>query len=254
MEKKMEFPVVLNIVLFFVFILLIFFVAIRYSAQVYDLVSEPDQFRTLLLSYGRASVFIYILFQVLQVVVATIPGELVQIAGGYIYGTIGGTIYSVIGIMLGYLIVFSITRLIGYPLVKIFVSENRIERLKSLIQTKRSDAFLFFLFLLPGVPKDFLVYAAGLTPIDPVKFFVIVASARFPALLGSSFIGANLEQRNYIMVAIVFCAAVVLFVAGFFIKDRFIEVVERNAVAREEKKQAVSNQEEYNQEEKPSSK
>lgn len=229
MSKKLEFPILLNIILLISFVLSISFVTYKYSAQVYQLISEPEQFRSLLLSYGQASVFIFILFQILQVVIATIPGEFVQIAGGYVFGTITGTIYSTIGIMIGYIIVFTITRMIGYPLVKVFVSQNKIEKLKSLIQTKKSDALLFFLFLVPGVPKDFLVYVAGLTPIQPVKFFAIIVLARFPALFGASYLGASIAQRNYLMVAITFGISIALFIIGFLLKDRIYLVLKKGS-------------------------
>jgi len=236
MAKKIEFRVVLNIILLAVFILFVIFIAFRYSAQVHYYISEPEHFKNLLLSYGQASVFVFILFQILQVIIASIPGEFVQIAGGYIYGTILGTLYSAIGIMIGYVIVFSITRAIGYPLVKVFVSEEKITKLTNLIQTKKSDALLFILFLIPGIPKDFLVYAAGLTPVVPGKFFLIVALARFPALVGASFIGSNLGQRNYLIVGITFGIAIVLFLMGFLYKDKMIKFIENIYIHRKEKK------------------
>lgn len=236
MGKKIELPIVLNIILLVLFVLLISLVSVKYYAQVYRLISEPEHFKTMLLSYGQASILIFILFQVLQVVIATIPGEFVQIAGGYVYGTLAGTLYSALGIMLGYLIVFSITRLIGYPLVKIFIAENKIEKLKGLIQTKKSVFLLFFLFLVPGIPKDFLVYAAGLTPIEPVKFLIIVALARFPALLGASFIGANIGQKNYLIVAITFGISILLFIFGFMVKDKIILMNEKRHDDKEQQR------------------
>lgn len=222
MSRKKEIYVVLNILLLAFFIIIVTFVSVKFYNEVYRLISEPENFRQLLLSYGRGSVLVFILFQVLQVVIATIPGEFVQIAGGFIYGTVAGTLYSALGIMLGYCIVFTLTRLIGYPLVKLFLAESKIEKLKKLIQTKQSDTLLFFLFLVPGIPKDFLVYAAGLTPVEPVRFFTIVLMARFPALLGASFIGANIEQKNYIIVIITFIISILLFIGGFLLKRRII--------------------------------
>lgn len=225
MLKKMELSVVINLMLLTAFLGAVLLITWRYSAQIYELISEPEQFKSLLASYGHAGILVFILFQVLQVVVATIPGELVQIAGGYIYGTLAGTLYSALGIMLGYSLVFALTRLIGYPLVQVFISAQKIAKLKALIQSKKSAAFLFFLFLVPGIPKDFLVYAAGLTPIEPVKFFTIVLIARFPALFGASFIGANLEQQNYFMVISALILAVLLFIVGFLCKEQAVSAL-----------------------------
>ncbi len=237
MGKKIEISVIVNSILFIAFILLVSVIGLKFYDQVYNLIREPAQFRELILSYGQLSILIFILFQVLQVVVATIPGEFVQIAGGYIYGTWAGTIYSALGIILGYLIVFSITRLIGYPLVKVFISARKIEELTNLIHTKKSDALIFLLFLLPGIPKDFLVYAAGLTPLEPGRFFAIVALARFPALFGASFMGAHLEQKNYAVAAITFGLAVVFFGLGILWKDQLLAVLEKRLPKRDIQKE-----------------
>lgn len=227
MNKKIEISVIVNIILLVLFILLVTIISLKYYNQIYNLIKEPEIFKDVILSYGQLSILIFILFQILQVVVATIPGELVQIAGGYIYGTWAGTIYSALGIILGYFIVFTFTRLVGYPLVKVFISAKKIEEFTSLIHSKKSDALIFLLFLLPGIPKDFLVYAAGLTPVEPGRFFVIVALARFPALFGASFIGAHLEQENYLLVGIMFGIAILLFLTGVLFRERLLASAER---------------------------
>ena len=226
MAKKIELQVLVNIVLLIVFVLLIVIISVKYSSQIYRVISEPDLFRDLLLAYGNASILVFILFQVLQVIIATIPGELVQIAGGYIYGTWFGTLYSLIGILIGYFIVFWLTRLLGYPLVKVFVPEEKYKKISNLIKTKKSDAILFLLFFIPGLPKDFLVYIGGLTPVEPLKFFLIITFARFPALFGSSFIGAHLEQENYLIVAIVTGLSALLFIVGFIFRDKILAKIE----------------------------
>ena len=226
MAKKIELPLVINIILLVVFLSLLAFLSIKYFHQIYYVISEPDLFRDLLLSYGHASILVFVLFQVLQVIIAPIPGELVQIAGGYIYGTWFGTLYTLVGTLIGYFIAFWLTRLLGYPLVKVFVPEEKYKKISNLIKTKKSDAILFLLFFIPGLPKDFLVFVGGLTPVEPLRFFIIILIARFPALFGSCFIGAHLEQENYLVVAIVAGLSVLLFIAGFMFRDRIIGKIE----------------------------
>ncbi|MDP4094158.1 MAG: TVP38/TMEM64 family protein [Bacillota bacterium] len=199
------------------------FATAKYAPRVTELVSKPEKFRDLLLSYGYKSVFIFIALQILQVVIAVIPGEVMQIAGGFVYGTILGSIYSIVGIMLGTVIVFYIVRLVGYPLVKTFVPHKNIEKFNFLINNQKSEVAVFILFLIPGIPKDALTYIAGLTPIKVLRFFITVTIARFPALIASSYIGTSLHDKNYILVGIVSLAAVCLFIAGLFLKDRIIK-------------------------------
>ena len=47
----------------------------------------------------------------------------------------------------------------------------------------KSEIAMFILFLIPGMPKDFLSYLAGITPVKPMMFFMISGVARIPALV-----------------------------------------------------------------------
>ncbi|MGI6776912.1 MAG: TVP38/TMEM64 family protein [Acetivibrionales bacterium] len=190
----------------------------------------------MLASYGFSGVPVFIFFQFAQVIVAAIPGEVVQIAGGYIYGTFYGTLFSIVGILAGYITAFLLSRLMGYPIVKAFVAEKHIKKFQFLMNSRKSEIALFVLFLIPGLPKDVLVYIAGLTPVRPIRFLTLAMSARLPALVGSSFIGANLQKRNYAIAAIVSIIAVVLFVLGVFLRDRITDIIKRLLINSEKNK------------------
>ncbi len=212
----------INISIAILFIGLFVFATIRYAPEITRLLKDPDKFKELLNSYGYKSVFVFIAFQIIQVVIAVIPGEVIQIAGGYIFGTILGSLYSIIGILLGTIIVFYIVRLIGYPLVKRFVSQKSIEKFNFLINSEKSEIAIFMLFLIPGIPKDALTYIAGLTPIKSLRFFVIITIARLPALIGSSYIGTSIQTRDYLVVGIISGVAIILFVIGVVFRNKII--------------------------------
>jgi uncharacterized membrane protein YdjX (TVP38/TMEM64 family) len=133
----------------------------------------------------------------------------------------------VCGILLGSMIAFFAARLLGYALVKTFVSPKKLEQFGFLINNPKSEIAMFALFLVPGIPKDSLVYIAGLTPIKPVRFFLLSMIARFPGLWGSAYIGANLQEKDYLPVWIMSGAALVLFVAGVLNRDRIIAWLHR---------------------------
>jgi uncharacterized membrane protein YdjX (TVP38/TMEM64 family) len=206
--------------------LLIFF-SIKYGSEITRLVSNPKKFRDFILSYGELSSLVFILFQVIQVVIAFIPGEVVQIAGGYIYGTLLGTLYSLIGITAGCVIVFFTVRLLGFHLVKQLVSENKLQKFYDLINKPGSELVIFLLFFLPGLPKDVLVYICGLTPVKPLQFFIIIIAARLPAMVGASFIGANIQRENYYTAITITVISCVLFVIGFLFKDKIIAIIKK---------------------------
>lgn len=224
-EKK-RLKLIVNMVLIAAFLALLVFAAVRYGPEITRLASNPEELRGILNSYGWEGVLIFMLIQTLQVVVAAIPGEIVQLAGGYIYGTWLGTLYSLTGIVAGSVIVFFLARLLGFPLVKTFVSDKNLEKFNFMMNSSKSEIAIFILFIIPGVPKDILTYIAGLTPVKPLRFFIIITIGRLPALLASSYIGYSTQQGNYLIVIILSAAALALFVSGILLKDRIIDKVQ----------------------------
>jgi uncharacterized membrane protein YdjX (TVP38/TMEM64 family) len=221
--RKLRPFIAINVILASLFVGAIVYVTIRFGPELTRFVSDPHKFREYVLSFGPWSAIIFMLFQVLQVVIAVIPGEPVQIAGGYIFGTVLGTVYSTIGITIGYIIVFTGVKLFGYPLVKKLVSKKELEKFSILMNSSKLETTIFLLFIIPGIPKDILVYIAGLTPIKPTLFFIIITFARTPAMLGSSFIGAEIQSDQYIIAVIVSVIASILFVLGYIYKQRIID-------------------------------
>lgn len=213
----------LNIILLAIFIILFVFATVRYGPELTLLAKEPEKFREAILAYGYTSILVFIAVEIVQVVIAAIPGELIQIAGGYMYGALLGTLYLVVGAVAGSFLAFFASRLLGYPLVQAFVSEGKLKRFNYLLGSPRSDVIMFVLYLLPGIPKDILTYIAGLTPVNPWKFLLISTGARLPALFASAYIGANLENENYLQVVVLLAIAVILFFLGILYRDRLID-------------------------------
>ncbi|MGB9780560.1 TVP38/TMEM64 family protein [Caldanaerobacter sp.] len=218
---------IVNLLFILVFVLAILALSVTYGKEITFLVSNPEKFRNWINSFGSLGVLIFIGIQVFQVVVFVIPGEVVQVAGGYLYGTILGTLYSVIGITLGSLICFSIARILGYDFVKKIVSEEKLKKFDYIINNPKGETVLFLLFFLPGMPKDALSYIAGITPVKFYNFFIIALFARLPGIFFSAYIGANLGNKNYFMAVLVAVVAVVLFLAAVYKRDVIIDKLRR---------------------------
>lgn len=198
------------------------YLSVVYSPQVVELFGNRQEIKEYIQAQGLVGIAIFVFFQVFQVVVAAVPGEIVQIAGGYIYGTFWGTIYLVVGVAIGSVIDFYIARWLGFGIVKTFISEKRLTQLYNLVRGPRSHGVMFLLFLIPGLPKDILTYVAGLTPVPASRFLLIAIVARLPALIGSTYIGASFQQENTIVAIAVSGAAVVLFMLGVFFRAKII--------------------------------
>ena len=222
MKKPTKITLWLNLLLLGLFISFMAYLTVKFAPSFTHLFTKPDRFRDFLASYGPISIPVFIFFQIIQVVIAAIPGELLQLAGGYVYGTFFGTIYSTVGILLGSISAFYISRLLGSSLVKNFVSQKSLEKFTFLINSPKSEIMMFLLLLIPGIPKDTLVYLAGFTPIKPRLFFVISTIARLPGILASSYMGANIQERDYLPVIVISVITCLLCVIGLLKKEAII--------------------------------
>jgi uncharacterized membrane protein YdjX (TVP38/TMEM64 family) len=190
-----------------------------------EVLSSPEKIKSFVEARGVYGFLVFIAFQIIQIVVAIIPGEPIQIAGGYIFGTLGGFSLSTIGIMIGSVISFLISRKFGVPLVRNFVSEDKLLVYKSKFESRKGLAIIFLLCLIPGIPKDVLVYAAGLTPIRFGVFFFLYFFARIPAMVMASYMGAQLGQNNLSGFLIIGVIAALVLVVGYVLKDRVYEML-----------------------------
>ncbi|HWP96825.1 MAG TPA: TVP38/TMEM64 family protein [Syntrophomonadaceae bacterium] len=225
--KNKKLSAVLHLVLLIAVLTLVTMLTLHFMPQATVLFRDPAKFRQHLLSYGSWSILVFIGLQVLQVVVAFLPGEVVQVAGGYIYGVFMGTIYSLIGILLGSFLIFFLARFLGYPMLRVFVSRQQLQRFDFLLNSKQAEMITFLLFLLPGAPKDVLTYIAGITPMRSGNFFLVAMLGRFPGILVSSLIGAQLEKQQYLLSGIFAGLATLLFLLGFLYRERIMDLLAR---------------------------
>jgi uncharacterized membrane protein YdjX (TVP38/TMEM64 family) len=182
--------------------------------------SDHEQLVESMRQSGWRGPLICIGIQFLQVVFFMVPGEITQIAAGYVFGAWLGLFYSVIGILLGSAFDFAFARAVGRPLVGKLLGQRTLQRVDEALSTNRGRSALFLLFLLPGMPKDAMSYGAGLMKIGLGEFTAISGLARLPALLFSTMIGAQLYDRDYTSVAIIVVVGALAALGFYFFEKR----------------------------------
>lgn len=178
------------------------------------LADDPEAFRVWVDSFGVWGRLVFVGMVFLQVLVALIPGEPIELMAGYMFGTLEGSLLSMAGILLGSLVVFLLVRKLGTKFVQVFFKEKEIKRLSFLKDPKKSMVLTFILMTIPGTPKDLLSYFVGLTPVKLWQWLLIVLVARIPSLVTSTASGAAAGQENYVLAGIVFAVTVALSIAG----------------------------------------
>ena len=80
---------------------------------------------------------------------------------------------------------------------------------------------MFLLFLIPGTPKDLLVYIAALLPIKPLRFIIISTIARVPSIISSTLVGDNLIAGNWKVSIIVYIVTFAIVGISIFLINKF---------------------------------
>lgn len=203
-----------------VFVLFVALVAWYIGVPMVRFVSQPEEFRAWVQEYGIWGKLIFVGMVILQVIVAIIPGEPLEIGAGYAFGAVEGTLLCLIGIAAGSTLVFLLVRKLGVRLVEVFFPVEKIRSLRFLQDTRRLNRLVFLVFFIPGTPKDLLCYFVGLTQMKLPTWIAISFFARIPSVITSTLGGDALGTQKYLQAAIVFGAAGIISAAGLYFYHR----------------------------------
>lgn len=182
------------------------------SVAMLQFVAEPTVMEVWMQKYPCIGRIVYVAMSMFQVIVALVPGEPVELAGGYVFGAVEGTFLYLLGATAGSLIIFILVRKYGNALVELFFEKEKLESLRFLKNSKKRNILLSIIFILPGTPKDLLCYFAGLTDIKFKVWIWVCSLGRLPSIISSMISGDALETKNYTSALVVL--GITLFVSG----------------------------------------
>ena len=203
---------------------------IVFRHQLWEIFSSPERIQAAIAGWGVKAPIAFILIQVIQVVVFVIPGEVPQIAGGYLFGMWHGILYSTLGILAGSSFNFFLARWLGVPFVRTLFRREQVEKLERIAHSSRAQIAFFLLFVIPGIPKDVLCYVAGISPLRYLAFVGISTIGRLPGIIGSAGMGEAAAAQRWVLALAIFGGATVLFVLGLLFRDGVHRFIERFAL------------------------
>ena len=200
-EREKRWIVGLGLGLFLVLFVLVAWYAGR---PLVAFASEPERFQQWVDSQGLLAPVLFMGMVILQVVVAVIPGEPLEIAAGYAFGALEGTVLCVLGTLIGGVLVFLLVRRFGAQAVEVFFDLEKFRSLRFFQDRRRLTFWVFLVFFLPGTPKDVLCYFVGLTDMRLRTWILVSAVARIPSIITSTVGGNALGGQDYRLAVIVF--------------------------------------------------
>ena len=172
---------------------------------------DSSTLKEYILGFGIWAPIASFILMILQSIVAPIPSVVIVFVNAALFGWFKGAILSFISALSGACLCFYIARLLGRDVVEKLVSKTSINKVDKFFKEYGSYTVLIAR-LLPFVSFDLISYAAGLTGMSFLKFFIATALGQLPTKLiysyaGEAFIG-NIE--NIIAIILIISSLVVL--------------------------------------------
>lgn len=222
MENNFKKKDIIKFIILIIFLLSICILGIIYYPKIKELVNF-DNIRGFVEDNKSFSVFAFIILQIMQVVIFVIPGDVINATGGFIFNIYIGTILSFVGVVLGSIIAFCISRYLGYNFVNKFIKKEKIDKLVNFMESNTGFISLFIFCNLPFVPKDVLMYAAGLTPLNSKKTLIVYCLSRIPGIIIWTSMGANIYNRSIIGIIITLTILVIFLISIILIKNKIFK-------------------------------
>jgi len=171
-----------------------------------------------------------ILLELTQALLAPIPGQAIEAVSGYLFGPWLGVLFPLIGMALGSFLLFLLARRWGRPLLIKLIGRKSMDRLDDLVR-RGGAPFFFLIWLLPFAPDDLACAAAGLTPMSPRQFLILMLLGRLPGLCMSVWVGANVTRIDPIWWAVLLAGialvALVIWRKGEQVQEAILALIER---------------------------
>lgn len=235
MENKKKFKVAKVLISIIVIVILSIFM--WQLAPLMIKLSTPEgqiAFENKINGMGFLGILLLFGLQVVQILLVVLPGEPFEVLAGMCYGAWGGYLFITISVLITNTIIFFTVRKLGQKYLYNFFKKEKVEKVMNskLFKNPRNiEIVLFIIFFLPASPKDLFVYIGGLLPIKPVRFITIATLARFPSIITSTMVGANISNGNWktslIIYLITFITAIlIIYLVNLKDKNKeFIEII-----------------------------
>lgn len=160
----------------------------RVGPWLWPLLQDEAALEAFVVGLGVWGPLALIALNALQIVVAPLPGYVMQFAAGYLFGPVWGGIFGALGVLIGSMAAMTLARTFGRPLVERFVGPERLNRWERMTFSD-STAVWFGILLAPT--GDLPYFLAGLSRVSFTKIFLLTLAIRAPSTMVVAAAGAG---------------------------------------------------------------
>ena len=190
---------------------------------------EPDGLAKVIADVQNAGAFGVLMLlglQFVQIVVAFIPGEVVQVAAGMMYGPWWGALIIFIGCVISSAFIFELVHRLGAPFVQSMVPAKYMEKFRNFEKTGKLNFIVFLLFFIPGLPKDVFTYLVPLTDMPMKTFILLSCVARIPGIFVSTYAADSLIEGDITLSVIIFAVVGVIALVAILCRNKLMNMME----------------------------
>ena len=173
---------------------------------------------------GPLGFLILLAMQFMQIVVAFIPGEVVQMAAGMMYGPWLGAAVVLLGCIISSAFVFTVVHRLGAPFVRDMVPTKYLDKFNAFEESGKLSIVVFILFLIPAMPKDTFTYLVPLTNMRMRDFLVLSNVGRIPGIVISTYAANGLVDGNITQSIIIFAVVAVIAIVAIVFRDKIMNL------------------------------
>ena len=191
---------------------------------------DLDSLKEYILSFGVWAPIISFILMILQSIAAPLPAFLITFANAALFGWVKGSILSWSSAMVGAAVCFFIAKYLGRDVVEKLTSKFAIESVDSFFE-KYGKHTILIARLLPFMSFDLVSYAAGLTSMSFISFFVATGIGQLPATIVYSYVGGMLTGGAKLMmmgILTLTALSVLIYVMKKIYNEKQVKVKEEN--------------------------
>lgn len=188
--------------------------------------TNQQALRAWLDGFGIFAPLVFVGLQALQVIIAPIPGQVVAVVAGYLFGSFWGIVYSLTGVLIGSAIAFSLSKRFGRSFVESVLHEDIVSRFDGFVDTVGIPG-LFAFVVVPGLPDDAICFIGGLTKWSLPTFIGVIAIGRLPAYVLAVHAGGEIASGQFRSAIAILVLIVVASAVGYYKQEAVRDLVER---------------------------
>ncbi len=172
--------------------------------------------------YGSYAAVVSFLLMILQSIISPIPAFLITLSNAAIFGWVKGAILSWTSSMVGAVMCFYISRILGRDVAVKFTGREGLRQVDVFFEDYGKYAILVAR-LLPFISFDIVSYAAGLTSMSLPAFVIATGLGQLPATIVYSYVGGSLTggaQKLMIALLLLFALSIVIYAGKKYMNDK----------------------------------